>query len=97
MGWKQRFAAGAMSVACSSLLVVTVASAKIQRFTDRQGVVHITNQGETDQNPDSPETQSVPRPTFQGPEHKLEKMRALGIIPRDEKPVESSSYPKNEP
>jgi hypothetical protein len=81
MSWKKRFAAGLMSVVCLALLIRPVAAAGVKRFTDKLGVVHITNLADTARQLE--ETQPV-RPTFTGPENKLEKMRVLGILPPDE-------------
>jgi hypothetical protein len=81
MGGKKRWGAGLMSVVCLALLIRPVAAAGVRRFTDKLGVVHVTNLGATAQ--ELEETQPA-RPTFTGPENKLEKMRVLGILPPDE-------------
>lgn len=99
MGWKQRIAAYTMSLVCISLLVRPAGAAGIKRYTDSQGVIHITNPGGTDQGKKTPARDNpvpVPRPILQGPENKLIKMRALGILPPEENPAESPEPPESE-
>ena len=75
-----------------SLFMKPAAARGIKRFTDNRGVIRITNLGGTDQDKGTSAGDNqapVPRPTFQGLENKLEKMRALGILPPEEKQAES--------
>jgi hypothetical protein len=97
MGENKRWGAGLLSVVCLALLIQPVAAAGIKRFTDKQGVVHITNLAETA--PELEETQPVLPRTFLGPENKLDKMRILGILPPEENlaqpPTPSETEAKN--
>jgi hypothetical protein len=75
MGWNQRIAACTMGLICLSLFIRPASAAGIRHFTDSQGVIRITNQGEADQEPATP---SSP-PIFEGPRNKFDKLQTLGI------------------
>ena len=70
-----------------------------KRFTDSQGVIHITSQGEAEKEKGATgedDQAPVPRPAFERPGNKLDKMRILGIHPPDEKRAESPKTPVSE-
>jgi hypothetical protein len=99
MGWKELIVAYTISIVCLFLFIWSASAAGIQRFTDSQGVIHITNLGGTDQDKGAlagDNQAPVPRLTFQGPENKLEKMRILGIQPPDEKSTDPPEPPGSE-
>ena len=82
-----------------SLFMKSAAARGVKRFLNNRGGIRITNPGGTDQDKETSAGDNqalVPRPTFQGPENKLEKMRALGILPPEEKQAESGEAPAGE-
>ena len=99
MGWKRWITAGIMSVVCLSLFIRPATAAGIKRFADSRGVIHITNAGGANHKTGAPGEDNqapVPRLTFEGPEDKLIKMRALGITPPEENPAEPLEPPGSE-
>jgi|GEM_PF-5877687 len=59
MAWKIFLAAALMALA---ILLNSLAVAKVKKYTDEKGVLHITNSGEPGQPPSSPQTDTPTAP-----------------------------------